>query len=171
MKNCKILLMAVALMAAMAMAACGSDDDAETMPQGGTVIDQTKLLGGWREVERRQVNADGSLQDPFDWTDLDGAEPEACEIRADKIYYFLSNYMDIDGYVTYNYTYDKDTQCINIYEGSKIQVLEVTDNSLKVVKPDWNNNNYQIIYKRMTDDSLKSYWEFYSVNLDEWEEE
>ena len=167
MKKSKILLMAVALIAAMAMVACGSDDDAETMPQGGTVIDQTKLYGGWCEVERRQVNADGSLQDPFDWTEMIGAEPEACEIRPDKIYYFIRNYMDIDGNVSYNYTYDKDTQCINIYKGAKIQVLEVTDNHLKIVKPDWNNNNYQIIYKRMTDDTLKSYWEDHSVDLNE----
>ena len=167
MKKSKILLMAVALIATMVMVACGSDNDAETMPQGGTVIDQTKLLGGWYEVERRQVNADGSLQDPFDWTEMIGGEPEACEIRPDKIYYFLSNYMDIDGYVSYNYTYDKDTQCININKGAKIQVLEVTDNHLKIVKPDWNNNNYQIIYKRMTDDTLKSYWEDHSVDLNE----
>ena len=167
MKKSKILLMAVALIATMAMVACGSDDDAETMPQGGTVIDQAKLLGGWYEVERRQVNDDGSLQDPFDWTEMIGGEPEACEIRPDKIYYFIRNYMDIDGYVSYNYTYDKDTQCINIYKGAKIQVLEVTDNHLKIVKPDWNNNNYQIIYKRMTDDTLKSYWEDHSVDLNE----
>ena len=58
MKKSKILLMAVALIATMVMVACGSDNDAETMPQGGTVIDQTKLYGGWCEVERRQVNAD-----------------------------------------------------------------------------------------------------------------
>ena len=167
MKKSKILLMAVALIATMAMVACGSDDDAEIMPQGGTVIDQTKLYGGWCEVERRQVNDDGSLQDPFDWTEMIGGEPEACEIRPDKIYYFIRNYMDIDGYVSYNYTYDKDTQCINIYKGAKIQVLEVTDNHLKIVKPDWNNNNYQIIYKRMTDDTLKSYWEDHSVDLNE----
>ena len=167
MKKSKILLMAVALIATMVMVACGSDNDAETMPQGGTVIDQTKLYGGWCEVERRQVNDDGSLQEPFDWTGFIGIEPEACEIRSDKIYYFLSNYMDIDGYVSYNYTYDKDTQCININKGAKIQVLEVTDNHLKIVKPDWNNNNYQIIYKRMTDDTLKSYWEDHSVDLNE----
>jgi len=167
MKKSKILLMAVALIATMAMVACGSDDDAETMPQGGTVIDQTKLYGGWCEVERRQVNDDGSLQEPFDWTGFIGIEPEACEIRPDKIYYFIRNYMDIDGNVSYNYTYDKDTQCINIYKGAKIQVLEVTDNHLKIVKPDWNNNNYQIIYKRMTDDTLKSYWEDHSVDLNE----
>ena len=167
MKKSKILLMAVALIATMAMVACGSDDDAETMPQEGTVIDQTKLYGGWCEVERRQVNDDGSLQEPFDWTGFIGIEPEACEIRPDKIYYFIRNYMDIDGYVSYNYTYDKDTQCININKGAKIQVLEVTDNHLKIVKPDWNNNNYQIIYKRMTDDTLKSYWEDHSVDLNE----
>jgi len=168
MNRTKILLLGVAMMiAAFSLAACGSDDDTETKPQGGSVIDQAKLLGGWYEVERRQVNDDGSLQEPFDWTGFIGIEPEACEIRSDKIYHFIRNYMDIDGNVSYNYTYDKDTQCINIYKGAKIQVLEVTDNHLKIVKPDWNNNNYQIIYKRMTDDTLKSYWEDHSLNLNE----
>ena len=48
-----------------------------------------------------------------------------------------------------------------------LNALTFTREPIKIVKPDWNNNNYQIIYKRMTDDTLKSYWEDHSVDLNE----
>lgn len=160
-----ILLVCVATMAAATMTACDVEDNPANSGQSSEIVSPSgttakELIGGWSETERRKMNADGSLQDSVDWSMLDGGEANCIEIAADSIYFFLGNYTYKDGYLAYHYTFDSENLIINMEKHSNVQIIELTDNGMTV-----HQEGYQIIYKRMSDETLKWYREHFSENL------
>ena len=164
MKKSKVfVMMATVIIAAVLTTACSVEDNSSNANQSEVTVMPTapkQIIGGWSETERRKVNADGSLKAPVDWTMMDGGEAYNIEITADSIYFFLGNYTYTDGYLAYHYTYDAVEQNLHLNGYGTIRILDLSDNSLKVLQ-----EGYQIIYKRMSDDSLKWYWEHFSKNL------
>ena len=165
MKKKTMMMAAVTMTAIVMMTACDVEDNPANSGQSSEIVSPTEatakeLIGGWSETERRKMNADGSLQDPVDWSMLDGGEANCIEIAADSIYFFLGNYTYKDGYLAYHYTYDSENLIINMEKHSNVQIIELTGSSMTV-----HQEGYQIIYKRMSDETLKWYREHFSENL------
>ena len=141
-----ILLVCVATMAAATMTACDVEDNPADSGQNDEIVlpaeaTAKELIGGWSETERRKMNADGSLQDPVDWSMLDGGEANCIEIAADSIYFFLGNYTYKDGYLAYHYTYDSEIVAKEIglqyYSLDSVGIHSVAfdkENALKLLK-------------------------------------
>ena len=169
-KNVHLMMLALMAVVAAVMTACTVEDNANPNPVTSNdplqVVPvsaaefQAKVIGGWSETERRRIKDEGTLGEIYDWTWVIGLGPDRFDIQSDSIYDFTYVDTPIDGYLSYVYTYDPSSNTISIPGHSPIEILSVSADQMAT-----RENNFRVVYKRMTKEKLEWFWENYGVNL------